>query len=46
MGLEYVRGAAGAHLVPLQADDPLADVHVRVRRTLGNDYIAPGERVE
>lgn len=42
MGLEKVRGAAGAHLVALQANDPFANVHVRVRRTLGNDDVAPG----
>lgn len=40
---EQVRGAAGAHLVTLQPNDPFTDVHARVERALRNDDITPGD---
>lgn len=42
--LEKICWIAGAHLVTLQPNDSLTNVHIWVKWTLGNNDITPGKK--
>lgn len=41
VGLEHIGGATCADFVALQPDDSFTNVHVGIKRALGDNYIAP-----